>query len=59
MLRLPVEELLGQPVATQARAKPGQVPALARDMERISALSKTQLKFVMQMIETVLAQQGR
>jgi hypothetical protein len=27
--------------------------------ERISALPKTQQKFVMQMIETVLAQQGR
>jgi len=59
VLRLPVEELLGQPAATEARVKPGQEPAPARHMERINALSKTQQKFLMQMIETVLAQQGR
>ena len=34
-------------------------PPLARHMGRINALPKTQQKFVMQMIDTVLAQQGR
>lgn len=58
-LQLPVEDLLGQPSTAKARGKRGPVPALARHMERISALPKTQQKFVMQMIETVLAQQGR
>ena len=58
-LQLPVEDLLGQHVAAKTRAKRGPVPALVRHMERISELPKTQQKFVMQMIETVLAQQGR
>ncbi len=57
-LQLPVEDLLGQPGQAKARAKRGPVPALARHTERISALPKTQQKFVIQMIETVLAQQG-
>jgi len=43
----------------EARAKHGPVPTLARHMERISALPKTQQKSVIQVIETVLAQQGR
>ncbi len=55
-LQLPVEALLGQPSAVKARAKRGPVPALARHMERINALPKTQQKFVMQMIEMALAQ---
>ena len=58
-LQLPVEDLLGQPSATKARAKRGPVPALAQHMERISALPKPQQKFVIQMIEMALAQQGR
>ena len=58
-LQLPVEDLLGQPGAAKTRAKRGPVPGRARHMERISALPKTQQEFVMQMIETVLAQQGR
>jgi transcriptional regulator with XRE-family HTH domain len=58
-LQLPVEALLGQPSTAKAAAKRGPAPKLAQHMERISALPKTQQKFVMQMIETVLAQQGR
>ena len=58
-LQLPVEDLLGQPSATKARAKLGPAPALAQHMERISALPKLQQKFVIQMIEIALAQQGR
>jgi transcriptional regulator with XRE-family HTH domain len=57
-LQLPVEELLGQP-STKTAAKRGPAPKLAQHMERISALPRTQQKFVLQMIETVLAQQGR
>ena len=35
------------------------VPPLARHMGRINAPPKTQQKFMMQLIDTVLAQQGR
>ena len=45
--------------AAKARAKRGPAPVLARHMERISALPKTQQKFVIQVLESVLAQQGR
>ena len=58
-LQLPVEGLLGQHGAAKTSARRGPVPALVQHMERISELPKTQQKFVMQMIETVLAQQGR
>lgn len=58
-LQLPVEDLLGRPSATKARAKRGPAPALAQHMERISALPKPQQKFVIQMIEMALAQHGR
>ena len=55
-LQLPVEELLGQPRAKKALAKRGPAPKLQQHMERISALPKTQQKFVLQVIESVLAQ---
>ena len=58
-LQIPVAALLGQPSTAKAAAKRGPAPKRAQHMERISALPKTQQKFVMQMIETVLAQQGR
>lgn len=57
-LSVDIEALLGDDSA-KARAKRGPAPTLARHMERISALPKTQQKFVIQVIETVLAQQGR
>ena len=38
---------------------PAAVAPLARHTEHINALPKTQQTFVMQMIDTVLAQQGR
>jgi transcriptional regulator with XRE-family HTH domain len=56
-LSVDIDGLLGD--TAKARGKRGPAPVLARHMERISALPKTQQKFVMQMIETVLAQQGR
>ena len=57
-LSVDIDVLLGDESA-KARAKRGPAPVLARHMERISALPKTQQKFVIQVIETVLAQQGR
>jgi transcriptional regulator with XRE-family HTH domain len=56
-LSIGIAELLGKPA--KAASKRGPAPILARHMERISALPKTQQKFVIQVIETVLAQQGR
>jgi transcriptional regulator with XRE-family HTH domain len=56
-LSVAVDDLLGE--TAKARAKRGPAPVLARHMERISALSKPQQKFVIQVLETVLAQQGR
>jgi hypothetical protein len=55
-LSVDIDTLLGDESA-KTRAKRGPVPTLARHMERISALPKTQQKFVIQVIETVLAQQ--
>jgi len=40
-------------------AKRGPVPKLQQQMERIQRLPKSQQRFVMQMIDTALAQQGR
>lgn len=56
-LSVDIDGLLGD--AAKARAKRGPAPVLARHMERISALPKTQQKLVIQVLESVLAQQGR
>ncbi len=56
-LSVEIDGLLGD--TAKARAKRGPAPVLARHMERISALPKTQQKFVIQVLESVLAQQGR
>ena len=57
-LGVSVEELIGEAPGTAAR-KRGPAPKLQRHMERISALPKPQQKFVIQVLESVLAQQGR
>ncbi|MGH8208808.1 MAG: helix-turn-helix domain-containing protein [Steroidobacteraceae bacterium] len=56
-LAVSVEQLIGTP-STQP-AKRGPTPKLQQQMERIQRLPKTQQRFVMQMIDTVLAQQSR
>jgi len=53
-LSVDIDGLLGD--AAKARAKRGPAPVLARHMQRIGALPKTQQKFVIQVIESVLAQ---
>jgi hypothetical protein len=42
-----------------SRAKRGPAPKLLQQMERIQRLPKAQQRFVMQMIDTVLAKQDR
>lgn len=56
-LDVDLEELLGE--STAAAKKRGPAPKLQQHMERISQLPKPQQRFVMQVLESVLAQQGR
>jgi transcriptional regulator with XRE-family HTH domain len=56
-LAVSVEALIGQKEATPA--KRGPAPKLLQQMERIQRLPKAQQRFVIQMIDTVLAQQDR
>jgi len=55
-LGLTLDELLGQ--ESKAKGKPGPAPKLQRQIERIHQLPKAQQRFVMQMLDTVLAQAG-
>lgn len=52
-----VDELIGQPPAS--RAKRGPAPKLQQHIEAISLLPKPKQRFVLEMLETVLAQAGR
>ncbi|MFM7461122.1 MAG: helix-turn-helix domain-containing protein [Burkholderiales bacterium] len=55
-LGVSLEELLGE---TAAAKKRGPAPKLAQHMERISQLPKPKQRFVIEVIENMLAQQGR
>jgi transcriptional regulator with XRE-family HTH domain len=56
-LAVSVEALIGQREA--APGKRGPAPKLQQQMERIQRLPKAKQRFVMEMIDTVLAQQDR
>ncbi len=56
-LAVPVDDLLGH--ATKTRAKRGPASQLQRSIERISELPKQKQRFVIEMLETVLAQASR
>ena len=56
-LAVQVDDLLGH--MTKARAKRGPASQLQRSIERISELPKPKQRFVMEMLETVLAQASR
>jgi transcriptional regulator with XRE-family HTH domain len=56
-LAVSVEALIGEKDATPA--KRGPAPKLLQQMERIQRLPKVQQRFIMQMIDTVLARQDR
>ncbi|MFM7461772.1 MAG: helix-turn-helix domain-containing protein [Burkholderiales bacterium] len=51
-----VETLVGE---TPSPARRGPAPKLQQQIERITQLPKPQQRFVMQMLDTVLAQRGR
>lgn len=56
-LAVSIEALLGQKDASPG--KRGPAPKLQQQMERIQHLPRAQQRFVMQVIDTVLAQQSR
>jgi transcriptional regulator with XRE-family HTH domain len=58
IFKVPVDVLIGRPVAA-SRSKRGPASQLQRSIDRISELPKTKQKFVMEMLDTVLAQAGR
>jgi transcriptional regulator with XRE-family HTH domain len=55
-LAVSIEELIGEPVKPGKR---GPTPKLQQQVERIAQLPKTQQRFVMQVIDSVLAQAAR
>ena len=55
IFKVPVDVLIGQP-ATARSGKRGPASQLQRSIERISELPKPKQRFVMEMLETVLAQ---
>lgn len=55
IFKVPVDVLIGQP-ATARSGKRGPASQLQRSIERISKLPKPKQRFVMEMLETVLAQ---
>lgn len=57
-LGVSIEELIGEPPSAAAR-KRGPTPKIQQQIERIQRLPKAKQRFVMQMIDTVLDQQGR
>lgn len=58
VLGISLEELFGETGQSAAR-KRGPTPKLLRQIERISELPKPKQKFVLEMLETVLAQASR
>jgi transcriptional regulator with XRE-family HTH domain len=56
IFKVPVDMLLGQPATTTRSAKRGPASQLQRSIERISELPKPKQRFVLEMLETVLAQ---
>lgn len=55
LLGTSIEALIGE---APRPGKRGPIPKLQRQIERIATLPKTQQRFVMQMLDTVLQQQG-
>ncbi|MEP7272381.1 MAG: hypothetical protein ABI882_12835 [Acidobacteriota bacterium] len=58
ILGVAVEALIGEET-TGAAAKRGPAPKLQQQMDRITRLPKAQQRFVMQVIDSVLAQASR
>ena len=52
-----MEELIGTPAAAAAK-KRGPAPKLQQQMDRIAKLPKAKQKFVIEMLDAMLQQQG-
>lgn len=52
-----IEELIGEEGSTTTRKRGGPEPKLARQIEQVRQLPRSQQQFVSQMIDTVLQQQ--
>jgi transcriptional regulator with XRE-family HTH domain len=57
-LAISVEQLIGRP-SMRAAARRGPAPKLQQQIERIGQLPRAKQRFVMEMLETVLAQASR
>ena len=57
-LDAPIEELIGEEAASPIPGRRGPASRMQQQLERIQRLPKAQQRFVMQMIDTVLAQQS-
>lgn len=55
-LKIEIDALLGE--TSKSRSKRGPAPKFQQHLERISQLPKTKQRFVIQMLEAALAQQG-
>ena len=58
-LSVSLDVLFGEEPAKTARSRRGPVPQWQEQMEAIAKLPRSQQRFVTQMLDTVLAQQGR
>jgi transcriptional regulator with XRE-family HTH domain len=58
-LQVGVETLLGQPGATKAVSKRGPASQLQQQVDRIAQLPRAKQRFVIEMLDTVLAQASR
>jgi transcriptional regulator with XRE-family HTH domain len=56
IFKVGVDDLIGTPLPPQTRTKRGPASQLQQHMERVSQLPKPKQKFIMEMLETVLAQ---
>jgi len=57
ILAVGIEELIGEEESTATRKRRGPEPKLARQIEQVRQLPRSQQQFVSQMIDTVLQQQ--
>ena len=57
-LAVSVEELIGTSAAAAAAKKRGPAPKLQQQMDRIAKLPKAKQKFVIEMLDAMLQQQG-
>jgi transcriptional regulator with XRE-family HTH domain len=58
-LGITVDELLGLDEKPRSKSRPGPTPKLQQQFEQIHQLPKSQQRFVIRMLDTVIAQAGQ